>query len=166
MRALYFPVLVLGFVLLQFTALNFIAINGVKPDLVLILVILNGFFLGTREGAFWGFIGGILQDLIGGGYFGLYALTGMAAGYLGGLAEGRLYRESRLIGAGLVGACTFGAQLLFYLLLLLLNVRVSLLHALTGVIGPVSVYNALVALICYGLFYRLRRSGLLGDGYF
>jgi len=166
MRTLYFPALVLGFVLLQSTVLNFISINGVKPDLVLVLVILNGFFRGTREGAFWGFVGGILQDLISGGYFGIYALTNMTAGYLGGLGEGRLYRDSRLIAAGLVWVCTFGAQLVFYLLLLVVDVRVHVLTALTGIIMPVSFYNALVVLLCYGLFYRSHRQGLLGGGHY
>jgi len=164
LRTLYFLALVLGFILLQTTALNFIAINGIKPDLVLVVVILNGFLRGTREGAFLGFVAGVMQDLVSGGYFGLYALTNMTAGYLGGLGEGRLYRDSRVIAAGLALFCTFGAQMVFYLLLVVVDVRVFVLTALTGIIIPVSFYNALVVLLFYGLYYRSHREGLLSDG--
>lgn len=164
MRTFNFLLLVLGFIVLQSTALNFIAVGGIKPDLVLILVILNGFLRGTREGAFLGFVGGVLQDLVSGGYFGMYALTNMAAGYLAGLGEGRLYRDNRVIAAGLTWFCTLGAQLVFYLLLALVGVRVHVLTALTGVIIPLAFYNALVTLLLYGLYYRSHRRGMLSDG--
>ncbi len=164
MRTFYFLALVLGFILLQSTALNFIAINGIKPDLVLVLIILNGFLRGTREGAFLGFVGGVMQDLVSGGYFGMYALTNITAGYLGGLGEGRLYRDNRFIAAGLTWFCTWGAQLVFYLLLAVAEVQVPVLTALIGIIIPVSFYNALVVLLFYGLYYRSHRQGLLSDG--
>ena len=164
MRTFYFLALVLGFILLQSTVLNFIAINGIKPDLVLVLVILNGFLRGTREGAFLGFVGGVMQDLVSGGYFGMYALTNITAGYLGGLGEGRLYRDNRFIAAGLTWFCTWGAQLVFYLLLAVAEVQVPVLTALIGIIIPVSFYNALVVLLFYGLYYRSHRQGLLSDG--
>ncbi|MFA7467951.1 MAG: rod shape-determining protein MreD [Desulfotomaculaceae bacterium] len=164
MRTFYFLALVLGFILLQSTVLNFIAINGIKPDLVLVLIILNGFLRGTREGAFLGFVGGVMQDLVSGGYFGMYALTNITAGYLGGLGEGRLYRDNRFIAAGLTWFCTWGAQLVFYLLLAVAEVQVPVLTALIGIIIPVSFYNALVVLLFYGLYYRSHRQGLLSDG--
>jgi len=164
LRTFYFLALVLGFILLQSTVLNFIAINGIKPDLVLVLIILNGFLRGTREGAFLGFVGGVMQDLVSGGYFGMYALTNITAGYLGGLGEGRLYRDNRFIAAGLTWFCTWGAQLVFYLLLAVAEVQVPVLTALIGIIIPVSFYNALVVLLFYGLYYRSHRQGLLSDG--
>lgn len=55
MQPLFFLLLVLVLLIFQATALNYIVILGIKPDLILILVILNGFLRGTREGAFWVF---------------------------------------------------------------------------------------------------------------
>ncbi len=166
MRSLTFLLLVLAALVVQSTALNFMLIYGIKPDLVLVLVILNGFLRGTREGAFLGFAGGILQDLVGGGYFGMHALTNMAAGYLAGLGEGRLYRDNRVIAAGLTWICTLLAQLIFYLLLVLVRVHVPLFIALVHIIVPVSFYNALVVLVIYGFYYRSHRRGLLSGGEF
>jgi rod shape-determining protein MreD len=163
LRSLYFLLLVLGALILQVTALHFIVVFGVKPDLVLILVILNGFLRGTREGAFLGFVGGILQDLVSGGYFGMHALTNMFAGFLAGLGEGRLYRDNRVIAAGLTGFCTLGAQLVYYLLLELVGVQVPVLTALVSIIIPLGVYNALVTTVIYEWYYRSCQRGMLRD---
>ncbi|KAF1085628.1 rod shape-determining protein MreD [Sporotomaculum syntrophicum] len=154
MQPLSFLLFVLLAFILQTAAFNYIAIYGIKPDLVLILVILNGFLRGPREGAFLGFAAGILQDLVSGGYFGLNALTKMTSGYLAGLGEGRLYRDNRVIAAGLTWICTLGAQLVFQFLLLLVNVSVPVPAALAYVILPTAFYNALVVLLIYGYFYR------------
>ena len=39
----------------QVTLLNFFPVFGVKPDLVLIIVVFNAFLKGSREGALVGF---------------------------------------------------------------------------------------------------------------
>lgn len=161
MGSLFFLLLVLGALVLQATALNFVSVHGVKPDLVLVLVIFNGFLRGTREGAFLGFVGGVLQDLVSGEYFGINALAKMTAGYLAGLGEGRLYRDNRVIAAGLTWFCTLASQLVYYLLLALVNVKMPPAAALAGVVLPVSLYNALAALPLYGLYYRSAEKGLL-----
>lgn len=111
-----------------------------------------------------GFLAGILQDLVSGGYFGLNALTNMFAGYLAGLGEGRLFRENRVIAAGLTWVCTLGAQLAFYLLLLLINVSVPLLTALVHIIIPMSFYNALIVLVFYSYYYRFIQGAPPGRG--
>lgn len=87
LQPLVFLLLVPVLLILQSTAFSYIAIYGIKPDFLLILVILNGFLRGTREGAFLGFLAGVIQDMTYGGYFGLNALTKMAAGYLAGLGD-------------------------------------------------------------------------------
>jgi rod shape-determining protein MreD len=44
----------LGVILiLQSTVLETVAIAGVKPDLVMLVVVLNGFLLGAKRGLFW-----------------------------------------------------------------------------------------------------------------
>lgn len=88
----------------------------------------------------------------------------MAAGYLAGLGEGRLYRDNRVIAAGLTWVCTLGSQLVFYSLLLLIDVPVPVLTALVQIIMPAAFYNALVVLVVYGYYYRFSQNGSPGSG--
>lgn len=45
--------LLAGAIILQTTVLDYVDVLGIKPDLIMLIVVLNGFLLGTREGAFW-----------------------------------------------------------------------------------------------------------------
>ena len=158
MRFSFLLFLVLCALTLQTTAFNFLVIHGVKPDLVLVLVILNGFLRGPREGAFYGFAAGAIQDLALGGIFGLHTLTKMVAAILAGLGKDHLYRDNRIIAVFLTWVCTFVAQLIFYLLLLLVEIPVPFLSALNNVIIPSAFYNAVIALLIYGYFYRIYKK--------
>lgn len=150
--------------LLQATVFNFISIGGIKPELAMVLIILNGFLRGSREGAFLGFAGGIIQDLLYGGYVGIGALSQMTAGYLAGLAEPHLYKDKSVIVAGVTFLATVGGEICYWVLLLFAGVGVGFGTALLEVILPLALYNALLALLIYGRYYRSFRSGLLAEG--
>lgn len=151
-----FPVflLLLGALILQTTALETVAVRGVKPDLVMLLVVLNGFLLGTREGAFLGFAGGIIEDLFSGSYIGLNALSKMVGGYLAGTAGERLYRENTPIATGVTFISTSAGLAVNYLLLLYLGIYVPPFSALFRVVLPTAVYTAVLALFLFGRIFR------------
>ena len=65
---------ILGLVL-QSTLLSEYTVAGVKPDLLLILVIFNCIFHGPDQGSLFGFFVGLLEDLYLGHFIGLNALT-------------------------------------------------------------------------------------------
>lgn len=147
--------LLLGVILiLQSTVMESVAIAGIKPDLVMLLVVLNGFLLGPREGAFLGFAGGIIEDLFSGSYIGLNALSKMAAGYLAGAAGERLYRENILIATIVTFLTSLAGLTVNYLLLLYLDIRISPLHALFRVAFPGAAYTALLAPIVFWRIFR------------
>ena len=147
--------LLLGVILLlQSTVLETVAIAGVKPDLVMLLVVLNGFLLGSREGAFWGFTGGIIEDLFTGSYIGMNALSKMAAGYLAGVAGERLYRESIPIATIVTFFTSLAGFTVNYLLLLYLDITVSPLQALLRVALPGAGYTALLAPFVFWRIFR------------
>lgn len=139
---------------LQTTMLDYIAVTGVKPDLVMLLVVFNGFLLGTREGAFLGFAGGILEDLFSGSYIGLNALSRMVAGYLAGAAGERLYRENTLIATGVTFFSTSVGLTVNYLLLLYLDIHIPPFYALLRVVLPAAIYTAVLAPFLFGRFFR------------
>jgi rod shape-determining protein MreD len=147
--------LLLGVILiLQTTVLEIITIAGIKPDLVMLLVVLSGFLLGTKEGAFLGFVGGIVEDLFSGSYFGLNALSKMAAGYLAGIAGERLYRENIPVATIVTFLTSLAGLTVNYLLLLYLDIHVSPLYALFRVAIPDAAYTAVLAPFFFWRIFR------------
>jgi rod shape-determining protein MreD len=96
--------------LLQSTAANRIQVRGVKPDLVLLLVISGTLIYGSRSGIFWAFIGGIALDLFSGGPFGASSLALIAATLVVGIGHRTLSRYNILvpIGAIMIGTLVYG----------------------------------------------------------
>ena len=142
MQFILYPLLLGVIIILQSTVLENVAIAGIKPDLVM-LVVVFGSFPGTRTGAF-GIHRGIVEDLFSGNYIGLNALAKMAAGYLAGAAGGRLYRENIPIATVVTFFTSLAGLMANYLLLLYLNITIDPLHALFSVALPVAAYTALL----------------------
>lgn len=124
---------------------------------MLILVIFSGFLRGSREGAFLGIIGGLLEDLLAGSYFGLNALSKIAAGYLAGQAKNKLYTDNLIIVMIVTWLVTLASQLVFYLLLSTLGIVISLETAFLKLILPLSIYNAIISLFLYRFFLKVQR---------
>ncbi|MBO8137259.1 MAG: rod shape-determining protein MreD [Desulfotomaculum sp.] len=146
---------------LQATIFDFFRIFGVKPDLVLLLVIFYGFIYGSKEGAFVGFLGGLLVDFLTGHYIGVNALSKMAAGFFAGLGETKLYKENVFIATIVSMTGTAAGQSVYYLLLLAAGIKIPFFLGLFQVIIPVALYNGLLTLVLYGRFYRSSTSGIL-----
>lgn len=161
MRSLVLLALVALTLLLQTTVFAFFQVAGVKPDLILMLVVFNGFLQGSREGAFLGFLAGLMQDAFTGSYIGLNALTKMLAGYLVGLAEGRLYKESAILAAVMTFLASVVSQLVYYVLLFYLQVLVSPQGAFFQVIIPTAIYTTLLVPLTYWKFLRSNENGWL-----
>jgi rod shape-determining protein MreD len=139
--------------LLQSSFLELIAVAGVKPDLVMLIIVLYGFLLGPKEGAFLGYAGGLVEDLIFGQYIGLSALSNMVAGYLAGVAGERLYRENILVASLVTFFVTLAGFLVNYLLLYYLGLHVSP-SALVRVVLPAAVYTSILAPFIFGRIFR------------
>lgn len=163
MRSIVFLILVLVAIILQSTLFNFLQVAGVKPDLVLLLVVFNSFLRGSREGAFLGFLAGLFLDIFTGNYIGMNALSKMLIGYLVGLAEARFYKESVIIVSlvtFMVGILNF---LVVYALMFYVNIAVSPYYALPQVILPAAVYTTLLVPLTYWKFYSSNEKGWLRE---
>lgn len=161
MSLLVLLVLSLVALLLQSSTFNSFQVWGIKPDLLLLVIVFNAFLRGYREGAFVGFCAGLLQDIITGSYIGLNALTYMAVGYLVGMAQSKLYKESSLIMMFLMLAASLAEQLLKYLLMSYTGVLISPLVALIRVIIPTAIYTALLVPFFYKKFQHSNKHGWL-----
>jgi rod shape-determining protein MreD len=143
--------------LLQVTLSPYTEINGVHPDLVLVLVIGWTILRGLGDGFIWALIGGVSIDFFSGAPFGLFTLALLLVALATHLFHGRTFGSSIILPLSL----TFPLSLLFngvaLLLLNLLGRPITWNEALANVLIPVAIFNIVVMLLVFPLLYLLNR---------
>ena len=69
-------------IIIQSTLIDLIQIKDIKPDIVLLMLIFNGVKKPQYYATLSGFFSGITQDLIGGSFIGLFALSKTVSGFI------------------------------------------------------------------------------------
>ncbi|NPV27203.1 MAG: rod shape-determining protein MreD [Firmicutes bacterium] len=161
-RLLYFRLFFLVFcsILLQSTVFEVIEIGGVKPDLVLIWVILMSLLRGSRWGAVFGALSGILLDILAGRHVGLNALALFLTGLVAGQLEGKVFKENYLVPIGAVFVGTIFHALLMALLGWMAGLHLFVAGWLRSLILYSAVYNTVLVPFVYGKFYRFCANGM------
>lgn len=160
MRYLGIAVLyVLGLVL-QSTLFNFLKVGGVKPDLVLLLVIYFAFTNGPVKGALLGLGLGLLEDFFIGYYFGMNALALLVSGFVAGWFETVMYKENIFIA---LFVTFFGS---------LIAQTVTIFSGITAGLGwqladswntalKIAIYNVCLVPFTYPFFHKTITKGWL-----
>ena len=158
----YIVLALLGFLglVLQSTLFNELRIAGVKPDLILILVILFAVFNGSRSGAGAGLLLGLIEDIFLAKYIGLNALTKGLVGLLVGLLEKRTYKDNFIVPilALFFGSIAYG--FFFFLGAKIVGYPLGVGH-FAKIIIPMAIYNTCFAPFVYGSFYKSATKGFL-----
>ncbi len=164
--ALYFamfPLITLA-CLFQATAAGRLKIYGVKPDLVLLLVVIGTLVYGSRPGVIWAFFGGLGLDIFSGGPMGSSSLALMAAALVAGLGHRTLSRFNLLVPLAAIAGGTIvyaGAYLGILAVLEYLQVaqhRAPLLPMVQNVVVPAVVYNTTLMVLLIPFLNRIPES--------
>lgn len=142
---------------IQATLLPLIAVNGIRPDLLLIIVVSSALLLGKEQGVGLGFFAGLLQDLASGNIFGLNVLSKMLTGYLSGIMERKVFKENVLLPVLAVVLATAFNSIVVLATLVFLGFNVDLLAALLNIVYQVA-YNAAWAIPVHQIVYRIARQ--------
>lgn len=161
MKSIGLVLILLFELILQATFFQFMSINGYYPDLVLITLVIIGVFYDKEASWKYGFIIGVLRDILYGRVFGVYALgytvTIIAVSWIGK----NIFKES------------FASPLLLFPVgTVTINSLVYIIHYLLRMAVPVEEYianfglmywmlNLGVLAIMYSLFRTLRQKGIL-----
>jgi rod shape-determining protein MreD len=116
-------------------------IGGVAPDIPLILAVLLGLHRGPEVGCLSGFVLGLVQDTVGGGFVGAQALTKALVGFAAGLMGERLWVSNPLVQVPGLVLLTFAEGLSRYGLLQLFHFPASFGDLMLHVILPQALYN-------------------------
>jgi rod shape-determining protein MreD len=150
-------VILVSAAIIQSTLSRYLKINGVHPDLVLILVIGWTSLHGLREGLTWALIGGLSLDFISGAPFGIFSLAMLAVTVAANLSQGRILGSTIVLPLSLTFPLTFMFNALALLLLNLLGWPVAWLDAFSNVLLPLALFNTGVMLLIFPLLAYLNR---------
>ncbi|MDU2066039.1 MAG: rod shape-determining protein MreD [Sporomusaceae bacterium] len=152
-------VIMLGFVI-QCALLPIITINGVKPDLLMIMTLATGLLLGKEKGVAVGFFTGLTADLASGGLFGCHVLAKMLIGYGAGMLERQVFKEHFLLPLMAVIVATFVHNIFYIFMVLLLGFSFELVPFIVYNFLPLLAYNVLAAIPVHLLIYKLNLEEL------
>ena len=134
---------------LESTVLTRLHVLGGSLNLVL-LVVLSWTLAGDWVGGIaWGFIGGLLLDLLSGGPLGALSVAVTLMAYLASLSEGRFWRSHVLLPLAAASLGTLGYQLINLGLLAAFGHQVNGGRALIELTLPSAALNALAMLPVY-----------------
>lgn len=156
-RTLLHGVVLLFLLVLQTSFFALFPLRGVTPDLVLMAAISVGLLRGHLSGATFGFVGGLIADILTGRLIGLGGLILSVIGVTAGALGQRIFSERKVVTllfhmAGSVlhlalygaGAWAFGVQM-------------PILEGITVMAPWLMAYNGILALFLHPLLRRYYR---------
>jgi rod shape-determining protein MreD len=132
-----------------------------RPDLVIVVVLAWSMLRGSGEGAFAGFVGGVLLDSVSYTPFGVNAALLGLLGYFTGLPEVNVYRGNLPYFLGTAAVATLLYHTLYFLVLQALGMNMPPIYQTYAMAVPAAFLNALLLAPTFIICRRLLR-GLAG----
>jgi rod shape-determining protein MreD len=146
MKILLKGAIIVAALLIQLTLINSIAILGLKPDLIMVVVVVFSLLKGAKEGTVSGFASGLLQDIFSAGLLGINALAKTVIGFTCGIVKEKIFYEHILF---IIPVITFIASFMQSIIMLLLlrafGTEYNLAWSLKQVALPEALYSSLLS---------------------
>lgn len=137
--------------LLQTSIFHHLSLNGIVPNLMLIVVCSYGFLRDESDGVLAGFFCGILIDAMYGDYIGFSSLLLMYIGFFNGMLN-RLYIDDKIrLPIICIGISDLIYSLVYYCLRFLLNGHFNFIFYLVNIILPEILYTVVISIILFPL---------------
>ena len=134
------------------------AILGVEPNFLLLVVITLAMVEGPIPGAVVGFAAGLLFDLLGAGPIGPGALVMTSVGFVAGTMRANLFAKSWLLPVTVVFVACFLSELAYGAFLAVIGVETQLLQLVWTIILPGALYDTVLALLVFPWLASFLRS--------
>jgi rod shape-determining protein MreD len=155
LRAALWLVTVLAAALLQATWPDLLKLQGVVPDLVLLMVVYIALTDGEERAMYTAAIGGIYQDVATNAVLGHHVLCLVIVAYGIGRLSNRLVTEHPAIKAGLVLLGGVAEGLLYVMVLYVQNPAVGAITMILASAVPAAFYTALLTPFVFPVLGRL-----------
>jgi len=153
--------MIFGGGLAQTTVAPVLRLGAVTPDIPLVLTALLALRRGPEVGCLSGFVAGLLQDVTGGGFVGVQALTKALVGFGVGLLAVRLLVSNPLVQVPGLVLLTLAEGVVRYGLLRVFHFPASFFDLMLYVILPQALYNGFLgsAVVLVLAWVETRRIG-------
>jgi len=155
MRILVITALVFVNFVLQSTLFPQIAILGVTPDTALVLIISYAILRGEIEGALFGLFAGLVQDISGGFFIGIFALLGFITGYVCGKPFKDFFKDNYFLPFAIVVIISLVYQFVLYVTTIMFTGQLEFLHYFRTIILPKTIYTASLSIPLYSLLHLI-----------
>jgi len=143
--------------LLQTTLLEYIEINNIKPNLLLVFIVSVALLRGNIEGAVNGFFAGLMWDIVSGKVIGFYALLGMYLGLIIGSLNKRIYRDNIFVALFFTFSSSIVFETVVYFFGVFLKGNTDFLNFFTKIIFPEALYNTASVILIFFIVVRVDR---------
>lgn len=138
--------------LLQSTVFPHIALAGVVPDLMLILVVSVAYTRGRTAGVLTGFFCGILADFCFGDYIGVTAAIYLSIGYAAGIANKIYDEEDFTLPVVFMGVGELVYNIIYYIINFMFRGKMNLPYYFFRFMIPRVIYTVLISILLYKIF--------------
>jgi rod shape-determining protein MreD len=146
--------------LIQSTTLPYVIILGVKPELMLIVVVSWSLLRGSEEGMVWALIGGVGLDLFSGAPFGTITVALLVVSFLSGLGESSVFRTHIALPLVTALVTTVIYDLVILVILALTGRPVAWMDSVVHIVLPSTLVNTLLMpLVFWPLQWLHRKTG-------
>jgi len=146
MKILLKSAIIVVALVIQLTLINSVAILGLKPDLIMVVVVVFSLLKGEKEGAISGFASGLLQDIFSTSLLGINALVKTVIGFTCGILKEKIFHEHILF---IIPVITFISSFIQSFLISLLfrafGIEYNLAWSLKQVALPEALYSTLLS---------------------
>ncbi len=149
-------------VVLQATVFEYIKLFNMKPNIVLVIVVVIALSKYSKDALFLAFFGNFLQDVLTGKIIGFYTLIGLYVAILLVQIKKGLYKENFFIVLFLTFVATIVYETAVYFFNIFNRDKFNILYAFNNIVLPESIYNCLISVI---IIYLIRRFYTLISDY-
>ncbi|MEW5865477.1 MAG: rod shape-determining protein MreD [Bacillota bacterium] len=132
-------------VVVEASVAPYVSIHGVKPDIVMVYVVLVGMLGGAKDAGFVGFFAGLLEDVSSGQFLGLFILTRVITGLAASLSYEKVFQDRVVVPVALVFLGGVFGGVLHLFLLSSFGVPLSVSPASLRVVLCQAAYSAAIA---------------------
>lgn len=130
----------------QSAILEYIEIFNIRPNILIVLMVIVALLRGTMESATMGLLFGLTMDILMGKTLGWYALLFFLVSIPISMINEKLYREKFLVLVTFTFSSTIIIETLFFLILFMFRGYSYLPYLFGTVIVPEAIYNSILIL--------------------